>query len=271
MIVLSLETIFEKLKTVPTEDKLKEFLSLSGCHIDDDNLITSPSVSLCGLGGMGFQQVDGDIRFLGKKVYLEDIQDSIKSFMACSAGMSYLNQSDMDLDKLYDKVVELEHFSVAHTVSVNILVSGISCGVENEFNSQRDLIHLSRITVARTGIQSSPPLILPDESLRDAYKRVLKASQDMKVILDDHYKGKDFNEASNLLFPAAKASAFIMSGSIRNIQKLVSGYNDQGKEREYRNVLSKVSNLMNRITPDLFNELSEIPYNVKEITHSYRP
>jgi hypothetical protein len=163
--------------------------------------------------------------------------------MAYSGMMSYLNSGRLSVGEISAAMSAKGHGSVAHTVQVSVLVSGVTTAVENEFNSQRDLVHLSRVTVARTSIQSNPPIVVRDPMMLDAYRRVAKVATAERSLLTG--TGRDFQEFANQLFPVAKATAFIMTGTLRNLFKLTSAASDDGKEREFRGVLAKVDQLLN--------------------------
>ncbi len=166
--------------------------------------------------------------------------------------MSYLNPERRSPAAMFDLLVSRGEFSVAHGVSVNVLVAGVSVGVENEFNSQRDLVHLARVTVARTRAQADPPIVVRDPALLASHRRILDAVRAERAALSG--TGADFQENANLMFPAAKATAFLMTASLRNLQRLLTGIDDRGKEAEYRDVLARLRDLLGSIWPFLARE-----------------
>lgn len=168
----------------------------------------------------------------------------------------------------YEKIVgDHGHFSVAHTTSISILVAGLSCAVENEFNSQRDLVHASRITEARTQVQDSPPLVVPDERLIPAYEAIMRTIDEERMSIsslessasetDAAANYRNIREALNLMMPASKATAIQLTGTLRNFQKLLDAQFDEGKEAEYRQILSYIRTPLNYYWPLLFERADE--------------
>lgn len=245
--LISLGNVFDALAQVPSHRLLAEFLEATGvtwhkaANTDDPRLVSEFSVKIASLGGIPFvRMADGQFALANTPHQPFDLggyQSAIKSMMAYSGMMSYLNSGRLSVDGVSAVMESKGHGSVAHTVQVSLLVSGVSMAVENEFNSQRDLVHLSRITVARASIQSDPPIVVRDINMLDAYRRVAKVAAAERSLLPG--SGRDFLEAANQLFPAAKATAFIMTGTLRNLFKLTSSLSDDGKEREFRDVLAR--------------------------------
>ena len=66
---------------------------------------------------------------------------------------SYLNPKGVPPQEMWKTVAKHSHFSVAHSAMLSFVICGHSCAVENELNSQRDVVHLARLTVARTNAQ----------------------------------------------------------------------------------------------------------------------
>lgn len=246
--LISLGNVFDALAHVPTDQLLAEFLDATGVawhaktDADDPRLVSDFSVKIAALGGIPFvRMADGQFALKNTPLQpfeLRGYQSAIKSMMAYSGMMSYLNSGRLSVDEISAAMDSKGHGSVAHTVQVSLLVSGITTAVENEFNSQRDLVHLSRITVARTSVQSDPPIVVRDIGTLDAYRCVAKVAAAERALLAG--SGRDFLETANQLFPAAKATAFIMTGTLRNLFKLTSCVSDEGKEREFRDVLMRV-------------------------------
>ena len=59
-------------------------------------------------------------------------------------------------------------------------------------------------------------------------------------------------EALNRLFPSAKASLLLVSGSLRSFQKLVAQRDDPGKEAELRALLRTLNRSLAALWPALF-------------------
>ena len=240
---ISMEQLFSELGPVAKQDKLIAALGLAGCQSWDEEgrYIKGSSISLAGIGGLPVS-----------KELLGTCRQDGKTIMATSAAMSYLNSGGKSLDDLYGTVTDKGHFSIAHTMTANLLVAGVSTAVENEFNSQRDVVHLSRVTVGRTSIQQRPPIITPTE---DDYPvtRAITEFTDHQLAGIQPSKLDDW-ERRNILYPSAKATLFLATASLRNFQKLVSQKNDGGKEAEYRTTLTQIEECLNTLWPELFIE-----------------
>jgi hypothetical protein len=260
---ISLGSVFDALIDIPHAQLIAEFLDLTGvswhdpANHDDPRFVKDFSVKIAALGGVPFVPMTGGELALAntpqQRFDLPSYQTAVRSMMAYSGMMSYLNSGRLSVDEISDAMNAKEHGSVAHTVQVSLLVSGVTTAVENEFNSQRDLVHLSRVTVARTSIQSNPPIVVRDADMIDAYRRITKVAAAERALLSG--AGRDFQECANQMFPAAKATAFIMSGTVRNLVKLTAAVSDDGKETEFREVLTKVDRLLNVLLgPDLNKE-----------------
>ena len=248
---ISLGNVFDALTNVPNEELLEEFLDAAGVtwheptDAADPRFVKDFAVKIAALGGIPFVRMADGLALANaphQPFSPHGYRSAIRSMMAYSGMMSYLNSGRLSVDEICDAMDSKGHGSVAHTVQVSLLVSGVSTAVENEFNSQRDLVHLSRITVARTSIQSSPPIVVRDATMLDTYRRVAKVAAAERALMSG--KGRDFHECANQLFPVAKATGFIMTGTLRNLFKLTSSMSDDGKEREFRDVLARVDRLL---------------------------
>jgi len=240
---------------LPIETRLMGALALAGAKSwdNDGRYIAEPKVSVVAINGATF---DTEVSSQ------DDITDAVnnsRSIMELSSAFSYLNSGNLETGRLYDRVVDLGHFSVAHTVTINLIVAGSSVAVENEFNSQRDIMHMSRITVGRTALQSLPPIVVRDEQFVDMTQSITEYV-DQKTALIEIEAGAsredkmDFYEMRNLLYPAAKANAFMVSASTRNLQKLIAQKEDKGKEEEYRVILNQINEQLNGIWPEIFTK-----------------
>jgi hypothetical protein len=247
--------IFASLEGADSKDALSTFLDAAGArrHPADSDFVAAAGVRLIGVGGMPFVRApDGGFALAcapDSSISAEGLRRSGNAMIGYGGMMSYLNPQHRSAEDMFALLAERGETSAAHMISVNLLVAGVSVGVENEFNGQRDLIHLARITVARSLAQGNPPLVVRDASLLPAYRRILDAVRAERSAMDG--KGRDFQENANLLFPAAKATGFILSGTLRSFQKLFAGIDDLGKESEYRAVLSEGKRLLGSIWPFL--------------------
>ncbi len=242
--ILDIETFYADLAESARADKLATALAQAGCISWDKEgrYIKGPSIALVGIGGV---PVSPDM--------LERYRNERSVIPAASAGMSYLNSRNKPLEELYDTVVGHGHFSIAHTTSANLLVAGVSMGVENEFNSQRDIMHLSRVTVARTGIQERPPIVVPREELLEPTKKIVTHIDEIVGSIATPNTLDEW-EPRNLLYPGSKATLFLATASLRNFQKLVSQRHDGGKEVEYVKSLGHINNCLSTVWPELFGE-----------------
>lgn len=241
---LDIADFFEAIAREPRANKLAAALGFAGCASWDDEgrYIRGPSVSLVGIGGV---PISPELLAL--------YQDGGRNMMAASAGMSYLNSGNKPLDALYPSVIARGHHSIAHTTTANLLVAGVSSGVENEFNSQRDVVHLSRVTNARTGIQDRPPIVVPSADLLPITRNIVEATDDALATLPAP-TSLDEREERNLLYPSAKATLFLATASLRNFQKLVAQAHDDGKEKEYQTALSAINDCLSSLWPELFTQ-----------------
>lgn len=105
-------------------------------------------------------------------VPLEGIRKSLRNQMGMTAMFSYLNRRAVPAEEMWEVVAGLGHFSVGHAAHLSFVLVGHSCAVENEINSQRDVVHLGRLTVARTRAQKDPPLVVQLPELLPAYKEL---------------------------------------------------------------------------------------------------
>lgn len=256
--VISPDLFMDCLRDMPTNEKLVGALALAGCRSWDEEgrYIKDAEVALIGVGGVPF-----DERGLTDAEVQERIQHVVgraRTTMELSAAFSYLNSGNLEPGRLYERVVDLGHLSIAHTVTANILVAGTSVAAENEFNSQRDVVHASRLTVARTAVQERPPVLVETADKLDSARVVVEAVDQVAAAmsappLDASRQARmDFQERRNNLYPASKASLFMLSGSLRDYAKLVPQKDDPGKEKEYRTVLGKLQGQLGKLWPELF-------------------
>ena len=164
---VDLDAAMRDVASRPHEERLARLLRLAGCRFHDghgDRLVARASARLAAVGGLPVHALaaaglgPGEIACLAR------------STMGLAGAMSYLSLPGGTPESAFQAVaVGHGHGSVAHVASVSLLVAGVTCAVENEFNGQRDLVHLSRVTEARTRVQSRPPVVVPDPSLADAY------------------------------------------------------------------------------------------------------
>lgn len=243
---IDIENIFEWLKSIEIDKKLRYFLRDSGVSFYDQNLdfVKEAAVWICGVGGIPIQ-VRNNIWFLSNtNILVDDIIKESWKMKAFWGYMSYLNSSNNSISNMLNILNIHWHTSTEHMIFFNILVSWISTSVANEFNSQRDIIHLSRITEARTGVQVAPPYVVLDERMLHVYKKVRQYIIQEIQELSSESKKPDFYESSNLLHSSAKATGIILSWSLKNYKKLAAMKDDKWKELEFRKALDLIDGLL---------------------------
>jgi hypothetical protein len=213
----------------------------------DKQILKGSTVGLISIGGFPLElSSNGNLMILGKETTIVEVKEHLYKTVGMSSFMSYLNPKNKTLGELSEAVLSLKHLSCLHTVHISVLLCGITSGVEHEFSSQRDIIHLSRLTVAKTVAQNAPCLVLHNENYYEQYKKVLQLTQDVvNSSVDDA-------ETRNLLFPSAKASAIILTGSVKNFLKLIQLKDSGGKEDEFITALKSIERVIQEIFAELF-------------------
>lgn len=251
---------------VPYTGKLRALLEAGGASFYDDdhrNFLKSPMVSLVAIGGVPVRPTSTDTleMLYGDVVVpvpLESIRKALRNQMGMTAMFSYLNRRAVPAEEMWEVVANLGHFSVGHAAHLSFVLVGHSCAVENEINSQRDVVHLGRLTVARTRAQKDPPLVVQLPELLPAYKELRQKVEECVLSeVDKRPKSssisiQDWQEALYLGWPSAKAHVAVLTGSLRNLQKLVGSIDDEGKEAEYRALLWQIAVACNILLPDMF-------------------
>lgn len=219
-----------------------------GFHDKEKTIMTGSAASIVTLGSFPIElNKTGGLCFMGNDVSLAMVKHKLYQTVGLSSFMSYLNPKNKTLNAIAESTIELKHHSVLHQIQVGVMLTGISIGVEHEFSTQRDIVHLSRLTVAKTSAQKSPCLVLRDANHYAAYQAVLEST---KKILADH--DIQDNETRNLLFPTAKASGLLITGSLRNMMKLVSMKDSGGKEDEFVAALLNIEKVLENTFPEIF-------------------
>jgi len=251
---IDLERLWQGVVGIPQADRLRVLLREAGVRFWDegDLLVRESSIGVVGVGGLPISILNdergvGFAAMGGAPFNITQLREAILNMMGACAFMTYLNPRDKSQRAMTNDVFAKEHFSIAHSVFLNVGIFGLSCAVENELNSQRDLVHLARVTIARTAAQRDPPLFVLDETDLPHYVRVRSL---VREIVEES-KTRNF-ESLNNLFPAAKAGMVIASGSLRNYQKLLVAKEDPGKEEEYRRILGKLHRLLRELVPSMF-------------------
>lgn len=263
------------------ENKGRHLMKNGGVKFyDNDYLyVKQPSVAITGVGGIPIRWTEHtptdtvELSCLpGTLLSVPSLRQSMIDMMGFGGFYTYLNPRDQSPQSLQKIMTDKQHFSTAHAVYLNFIVLGISTAVENEFNGQRDIIHLSRLTEARTQSQSYPSVVVLFPEYLDTYKNILEYTQQtLAESRDISLNRADNLEVRNLVFPAAKATILGINASLRNLQKLVSGIQDKGKEEEYRRALAMINDNLAALLPEMFeissNQGFNYPAHFKENTN----
>ncbi len=254
--VLPLDGVWHYVGGMPADEKIASFLEYSGCdfHDDERRFVDKHVIALAGIGGLPVayeQDTNDEVR-----QRINDRLAESRLMMGSAAAFSYLNVGEKPIEHLYDVVVKLGHLSVAHTVQANFVIAGISEAAELELSLQRDIIHLSKLTNARTRVQNRPPIVVRNPRHLPAAQRVYEEAIRSTEELRTDGSG-DTLELVNGLFPINKATALMISGSINNLRKLALLRDDRGKERELRDVTYSLYEQLTILWPEIVKEDKE--------------
>lgn len=244
-------------QSLPASRRLSALLAAAGCqaHPQDGRFILGPSARLWCVGGIPAQSL------IDAGMPLDEVAALALKSIGTAGSMSYLSLPGGSPESAFDKIIgEMGHCSAAHVASVSVVVAGVTCLVENEFNSQRDLVHLARVTEARSSCQGSPSMVVQEPAIFSLCQQALDAVEAIVASAPPLVGGlsrADANEALNSLFPSSKATVFIITGSLRNFQKMLAAKNDEGKEKEYRRILTLIHQLLGAMWPALFPSSEE--------------
>jgi hypothetical protein len=250
---LPLDGLWSSLANVPVEDKLSAALEYAGCEFYDDErkFLRNFTVSLVGVGGSPVAyEKDSDETI---KERMDGFVQGSHSLMGAAAAFSYLNSGEKAIDSLYEQVISLGHFSVAHTVQANFIVAGITEATEVELSLQRDIVHLSKLTNTRTRIQNSPPIAVRNPDDLPGVRRVQAEINKLRAEYDENASA-DTLEIINGFYPVNKATILMLSGDLSNMRKLIQLRDDKGKERELREVANDLRDQLLTLWPELFKD-----------------
>lgn len=231
-------------------DRLLRLLRACGAEFHPppyDRFVAAPVVALAGIGGLLFDwdpdDPPGTVRLHALTGPLEPaaLGAALRAACGASALFTYLNPRDRDLPALGATALRLGHRSVLHAAAANVLVAGHSNAVEHELAGQRDLVHLSRLTVNRTTAQGDPPLRIVDAGMLPAAAEIMRLTRTHVSTVDGVCAG-DTLEFRHALFPTAKASVVLLSGSVRNLLKVADAGVD--KETELAPLAAAVSSYL---------------------------
>jgi len=246
---LDLEALWRSAQGLPASERMRAMFRHADvdCHDEDAYWVRTPRVALVGVGGLPIKICDGIPHLIDQPINLEILNRQLRKMMGYCGFMSYLNPKDKSPEVLTDTMLSLGHASTAHALSLNVMVLGISAAAETELCCQRDLVHLSRVTVARTAAQDDPSFVVLDETHLSTLQHMRRQTLEALSPLAGS------REARNTLFPASKATMVLITGSLRNYQKLTAARDDPGKEEEYRRMLTMLTELLTPLAPGLFS------------------
>ncbi|MFO0562055.1 MAG: hypothetical protein U0269_28840 [Polyangiales bacterium] len=264
-LALDLSAWWAMAKDVAHRERLRVLLAAAGVRFHDDErrFVRAPVARIVAAGGLSVRRafasgvaIEGVSDSEGERRWFEALREKQIELMGSAAAMTYLDPKDRGASALATVALQKGHASIAHLASVTLLVAGFSTAVENELNGQRDLVHLARLTEARTEAQSDPPLCVLCEEDVASYRALREARE--RLFAGDAEVGAATRalslEAVNLSHSSAKATMVLLTGTLRNLQKLVSAIDDEGREEEYRRVLVAINDVLSALHPALFRQ-----------------
>jgi hypothetical protein len=246
--LLDLAALWGSIVGLPLSERSTALMAGSGVVFFDEarRFVRAPAVSLVGIGGLPISLHEGACRVGGAALSPAGIGAALTEMIGMGGFMSYLNPRDRGPAELAAVLAGHGHGSTAHACTLNLLISGFSVAVENELCIQRDILHLSRLTVARTHAQDDPPLVVLDEAALPAFVEARRLIAALRAGASGSL------EAINNLFPAARATLALMTISVRSLDKLLAAESDPGKEREFRLILGQLRALAAALLPDRY-------------------
>lgn len=272
---INARNLWKSIEGVTVKNRLRAILRASDVSFFDEqcNFVKCPQVGIVGVGGIPIvwdDSLDKNQMALGTAPQIgispKNISNNMLEMAAFGGYNSYLNPNDKKPDEFMSVLLDKKHYSTTHMLVLNIMILGVSSLAENEFNCQRDILHLARLTEARTKAQNNPPVCVLYPELLEAAQKILHHSQ--SIISDFQSSQKeltsDYIEASNVLFPAAKATLFTITSSVRNLLKLTSFIGDAGKEEEMKRALALLNDSLNALFPKIFPPTESYDYRYPE-------
>lgn len=207
------------------------------------NFAKRPKVMIRGIGGMPIANRDG-MPWVGG-LNIQDALDALRDTIGFMGMDSYLNPRDTSPAEMATKLFAQHGVpSCAHGVQISFFVAGLSCKAELELNCQRDILHLSRLTSARTIAQDDPPILVEHAEMLPLYA-------EMKSLIARHYDKDLPREVMNSAFPLAKCSILGISGSLKSLWKLCALRDDPGKEGEVRLICDDIIRALVILFPEV--------------------
>jgi adenylate kinase family enzyme len=263
---IALEDVIDTTKSV--DDFLRQKMINAGVLFWDEQqqIVKKPVVAIAAIGGLSVclsePLPEGTIRLhMGKTVSdliaIDDLREAMQETMGMQSAYSYQNPKSKSPLDLFNLTIRHGHHSIAHGAYLGVSILGLSKKAELEFTSQRDLIHGARLTSARAACQDNPCLTAMSEEGAKTSKEALTLIRGVIQSFKKEGAVLDWREERNSIFPLSAAQALGLNGSLRNFQKLVEGMNDNGKEKEYRNILSLLNDSLHALMPTLYKKGNE--------------
>ncbi|HSI20364.1 MAG TPA: hypothetical protein VLA04_01465 [Verrucomicrobiae bacterium] len=254
----------------PVESRLQQILLNAGARFFDANntVLAKPVVGISAIGGISVvfdeNTPAGHIALAtepGAYLTPSNLAQLLRQGMGTNAMPTYMNPSGKSADAMYD--VNVEHHgvpSVAHAVLLGFSVLGLSQKAEMEFDTQRDLVHLARVTSARTHAMNEPPMVAlaPENTELIIEVRNTIASLLKQAVRPEAMEEKDWREERNGLWPTSRATILGLNGTVKNFSKLIAAIQDPGKESEYRRLLGLINTSLHGLFPELFRSNQEL-------------
>lgn len=241
---LDQSALWEEMAQVPTAARLSAIIQECGgvFHSGSGRLLKHGAVCLRSFGGMPIVIREDGIPCVGSSSFtLEDALTASRHMMGFSGMDAYLNPHDRSAEDMFGRLVAVHGVpSAAHLPHIGVFIAGLSVKAELEFCCQRDIVHLSRLTSAKTRAQDNPPILVENESLIPLYAEILRA-------IPKDRKGDA--EIMNSVFPMSKCSLLGIDGSLKSMLKLSDFRADAGKETEVRDVCETLHGVLHAMYP----------------------
>lgn len=264
-------------KDIPTKHHLRQKMINAGVMFWDkeQTIVKKPVIGISSIGGFPIRFDSSvpanQIKLLGTSVDVDQIAANLRQTMGMQSSHTYMNPGTKTADELYKLTAEHQHFSMAHAASIGLTCLGISKVAELEFDVQRDVVYLARTTSARSVCQDEPTLVALSEESAKISKLVLKSTLEILKTFEKKEDPLVYREQRNALFPLSACVSLGITGSIRNLSKLVTAINDPGKELEFRNALALINDSLYAFLPELFKHSSDYGYSYPSIWHTQKP
>jgi hypothetical protein len=249
--VVALDGLWDAVSATPIEKKMSAALAYAGSEFHDDEqlYVSKGSIALVGIGGQPLAHLTDSDTAIAERI--AQYVNGSREMMGTSAAFSYLNSGERSQGELFESVIKLGHFSIAHTASVNILLAGLTEAAELELNLQRDIVHISKVTNARTAVQTHPPIVVSNPHHLELARSIREVTAELTQVARNA-NDPDELEVLNSFYPINKATILMMSGDLSNIRKFAQIRDDTGKEKELRDIADSVNTQLGTLWPEIF-------------------